>query len=336
MPLSLPPQMKLIRYIQAMRELWADIRAQRKFNAAFLVPYVETLEKKHVGHFHTGQKEKIFNYYGLFIPAVLASSYKRLYQESFTEAERKRVTLFGILTPVGDDLFDIDQLDIEAIRTITYTPHVYKASHFTAKVACEIQDYLLNHVPDRNAYIDAAKNVFEIQIETIRQQDPLITDDEAERITYAKGGYSVIIYHEVMQKASDELREGLFYVGSLMQFANDLFDLHKDLPDGIQTLPARCKDFNALKNLYYQRCLNCNQKINKLNFDQREKEKFLIKMHFIISRGLVALDHFIKIENKKGMPLAMHTLTRKELITDMQKPGNIFNWLRYLYKMPES
>lgn len=327
--------MHFIRYIQALRELWADIKTQRAFNAVFLEPYIQNLEQKYEGNFHSGQKEKILNYYGLFIPAVLAATYKRLYQTTFTEAERKRVTLFGVLTPVGDDLFDIDKLDIDSIQTITYTPHLYQAKHFTAKVACEIQDYLLSHVPDRSAYIDAAKNVFEIQIETLRQLDPAITDVDARNITYAKGGYSVIIYHEVIQKASDALREALFYVGSLMQFANDLFDLHKDLPDGIQTLPARCNDFKALKAVYYERCLTCNQKIWQLDFDQKEKEKFLIKMHFIISRGLVALDHFIAIENKLGKPLSMHTLSRKELITDMQKPGNILRWLRYLYQMPK-
>lgn len=326
--------MKIIRYIQALRELWKDIKSQRIFNSAFLLPYIESLETKYEGNFHPGQKEKILNYYGLFIPAVLAASYKRLYQQTFTDEERKRVTLFGILTPVGDDLFDIDKLDIEAIRTITYTPNLYQATHFTAHVACEIQEHLLQHVPDREAYTLAAKNVFEIQIETLRQLDAAIADEDARHITYAKGGYSVIIYHEVMQKASDALREALFYTGSLMQFANDLFDLHKDLPHGIQTLPARCKDFYALKTTYYERCLTCNQKIKSLNFDKKEKEKFLIKMHFIISRGLVALDHFIAIEKKKGKPLSMHALSRKELITDMQKPVNILRWLRYLYQMP--
>lgn len=318
-----------------MHELWADIKTQRAFNASFLIPHIEALEKKYQGNFHTGQKEKILNYYGLFIPAVLAASYKRLYQQPFTDEERKRVTLFGILTPVGDDLFDIDKLDIESIRTITYTPHLYEAKHFTAQVACEIQDHLLNHVPDRDAYTLAAKNVFEIQIETLRQLNPAITDEEAKNITYAKGGYSVIIYHEVMQKASDKFREALFVTGSLMQFANDLFDLHKDLPDGIQTLPARCKDFKVLKAIYYERCLTCNEKIKGLDFDKKEKELFLIKMYFIISRGLVALDHFIALENRNGKPLSMHTLSRKELITDMQKPGNIINWLRYLYQMPK-
>ncbi len=328
--------MNVIRYIQALSELWKDIQTQRRYNAAFLAPYIETLEKKYDGQFHEGQKEKILNYYGLFIPAVLAASYKRLYKIALSEDERKRVSLFGILTPVGDDLFDIDKLDIASIRTITYTPHLYKATHFTAQVACEIQDFLLHHVPDVAAYTLAAKNVFEIQIETLKQLDGDIPDEEIAQITFCKGGYSVIIYHEVMHAADDALRAALFDVGSLMQFANDLFDLHKDLPDGIQTLPARCSNFSALKKSYYNLCLQCNKKIRDLHFNKKEKDIFIIKMQFIISRGLVALDHFIQMEKEKGNALKMDTLTRKELITDMQKPLNIIKWLRYVFKMSAS
>ncbi len=325
--------MNVIRYIQALSELWKDIQTQKRFNKVFLAPYIETLEKKYDGHFHKGQREKILNYYGLFIPAVLAASYKRLYKTILSDDERKRVTLFGILTPVGDDLFDIDQLDIAAIHTITYTPHLYQDSHFTAHVACEIQDFLLHHVPNVAAYTLAAKHVFDIQIETLKQLDANISEEEIAHITFCKGGYSVIIYHEVMHAADDALRAALFDVGSLMQLANDLFDLHKDIPDGIQTLPARCTNFSALKKTYYNLSLQCNKKIRDLDFDKKEKEIFLIKMQFIITRGLVALDHFIQIENANGGALRMDTLSRKALITDMQKPSNIFKWLRYLIKM---
>ncbi len=183
---------------------------------------------------------------------------------------------------------------------------------------------------------NASKNVFEIQIETIKQTNPLITDEEIERITYAKGGYSVIIYHETLKKASPEMWQALFYVGSLMQLANDIFDMHKDVPDGIYTLPNRCTDFSALKKKYMDRVAECYRLIYALPYTKKNKTEFCIVMNFIISRGVVALDHFINLEKEKGRPLHIASLTRKEIICDMQKPSNILRWLKYMYTLPKT
>ena len=326
--------MTIFTYIKSFYHLWIDIKKQRAFNKSFLLPYMNELETRFSGQFHTGQKEKILNYYGLFIPAVLAASFKRLYEDVFTEAEMRMVTLFGILTPVGDDLFDLDKLDIDSIKAITFTPETFVADSFSAKVAKEIQTNLLQTVPDREAYLEASKNVFEIQIETIKQTAPSITEEELKRITYAKGGYSVIIYHEVLQKASPELWKALFYVGSLMQLANDIFDMHKDVPDGIFTLPNQCKDFRGLRELYMQRVKETNQLLLTLPFGKAAKKEFCLRMNFIISRGLVAIDKFIQLEKQKKAALNFSSLTRKEIVCDMQKPGNILRWLKYIYLLP--
>ncbi|MEP6514506.1 MAG: hypothetical protein ABJA79_11595, partial [Parafilimonas sp.] len=154
-------------------------------------------------------------------------------------------------------------------------------------------------------------------------------------ITFAKGGYSVIIYHETLKKASPEMWKVLFYIGSLMQFANDIFDMHKDVPDGITTLPNRCKDFKALRKKYVERVRECYKLIYALPFKEQNKKEFCIVMNFIISRGVVALDHFISIEKQKGGALIASELKRKEIICDMQKLSNILRWLKYIYVLPK-
>src|SRR5437867_1715196 len=130
--------MNLFNYISTFRKVYKEIKVQKQFNKDFLIPYLIELEEKHNGHFHPEQRAKILNYYGLFITSFLCSNYKRLYDETLSIDERKRATLFGVLTPVGDDLFDIDKLDIDSIRTITYTPESYTATTFSANVAKEI------------------------------------------------------------------------------------------------------------------------------------------------------------------------------------------------------
>ena len=219
--------MSVFSYISAFRNVYKEIKIQRRFNKDFLVPYLDELEEKYNGNFQPEQKGKIEKYYGLFITSFLCSSYKRLYDKTLTLEERKRATLFGILTPVGDDLFDIDKLDIENIRTITFNPETYTATTFASHVAKEIQTYLLQHVPHKAGYVDASKNVLHIQIETVKQTNPEISQEELERITYTKGAASVIIYHQCLDDAADaQMQEVLFLIGSLYQLGNDIFDLY--------------------------------------------------------------------------------------------------------------
>ncbi len=327
--------MGLITYIGALIKVKNEISKQKAMNQSFLLPYMRSLEERHGGSFPEQQVKKILNYYGLFIPSVLCGSYKRLYGKTLTDDERKRVSLFGILTPIGDDLFDIDKLDAESIRKIAFEPDAYDAQTFSSRVAKEIQSYLLKHVPYKEEYKAAAKNVFDIQLETIRQTNPAITNKVIEEITYAKGGYSVIIYHQTLDEpASTQMLEALFYIGSLMQFANDCFDIYKDIHDGIYTLASRCEDYKELKSLFLNRVKETNHLIAALPYNKRRKREFAVIMYFIIARAMVALDQMIKLQIKQGKPVDCLTTMRKQLITDMEKPGNIIKWLYYTYKLP--
>lgn len=328
--------MMIASYVRTVGRLIKELGKQRHYIHSFLNPYLLHLEKKYSGQFDEEQLKKIKSYYGLFIPTILCSSYKNLYGKDYREAERKRATLFGVLTPVGDDLFDIDKLDTAAITEITYYPHNYIAKSFSAHIAKEIQSFMLNDVPRKKEYLAAAKNVFEIQLQTIKQTSAAISDEELTSITYAKGGYSVIIYHQVMEEpAEDAMWQVLFYVGSLMQFGNDLFDMYKDLRDGITTLPNRCKDFSELRHMFLNRVRECNRLIYALPYKRQHKEEFAIAMHLVISRGVVVIDKMIGLERKLGKPLNYNNLTRKQLICDMEKPMNRIRWLYYTYTLPK-
>jgi len=300
------------------------------------VPYLEELEKKYDGKFYSEQKKKIEEYYGLFITSFLCSSYKRLSGQSLTVEERKRATLFGILTPVGDDLFDIDKLSYEDISAITFHPEQFNAVSFTAKVAREIQSYLLAHVPHKSEYIEASQNVLDIQIETAKQTNSNISNEELTRITYTKGAVSVIIYHQCLDdKADKQMQEALFYIGSLYQFGNDLFDLYKDVRDNIFTLVNTCTDFTKLREQFLNRVTEQNNKISQLHSGAKEKKAFCIVMNTINARSMVALDQFVKFEKQQGKGIDWWQMERKDMIVDMEKPFNFLKWFYYIWKLPK-
>ena len=322
-------------YFSAFRNVYKEIQLQKRFNNSYLLPYLEELEKKYGGSFAPEQRQKIVNYYGLFITSFLCSSYKRLYGQTLTDEERKRATLFGILTPVGDDLFDIDKLDIESIAAITFSPETYAASTFAAHVAKEIQTYLLAHVPHTDEYLQASEDVLKIQAETAKQTNKSISLQDLQRITYTKGAVSVVIYHQCLNEpASEQMLDALFYIGSLYQLGNDLFDLYKDVRDDIYTLVNTCKDFNSFKQQFIDRVKIQNQKINSLPYDEQRKKEFCIVMNTINARSMVAIEQFIRTQKKLGKAVDWWKLKRKDMIVDMEKPANFLKWMYYIYKLP--
>ena len=328
--------MNFFRYISTARTVYREIRVQKKFNRDFLIPYLDELEKKYRGRFQPEQKGKILNYYGLFITSFLCASYKRLYGKTLNAEERKRATLFGILTPVGDDLFDIDKLDNESVRQITFDPEAYNASTFSSYVAKEIQTYLLQTVPHKQEYIEASKNVLDIQVETIKQTRRDIPVEEMRRITYTKGAVSVIIYHQCLDEAADsQMQEVLFLIGSLYQVGNDIFDLFKDVRDHIYTLVNTCEDFEQFKKDFAERVKLQNQKIYALPYGKKDKEEFCIVMNTINARSMVAIEQFIATEKHCGKKINWWQLQRKDMIVDMEKTKNILRWLYYIWKLPK-
>ncbi|MBS1747413.1 MAG: hypothetical protein JST21_14695 [Bacteroidetes bacterium] len=327
--------MLLPRYFNIARKVYKEIKIQKQFNKSFLIPYLNELEKKYDGKFQAEQKKKILDYYGLFITSFLCSSYKRLYGKTLNNEERKRATLFGVLTPVGDDLFDIDKLDNNSIRNITFHPETFNAKTFSSHIAKEIQTYLLQTVPHKDAYIKASKDVLDIQVETILQTNPDISKEEIRRITYTKGAVSVIIYHQCLDEVADEqMMEVLFLIGSLFQLGNDIFDLYKDARDKIYTLINTCDDYSDFKKEFIERVKLQNQKIYALPYSKKDKEDFCIVMNTINARSLVAIDQFIETQKKINCKVNWQELDRKDMIVDMEKAKNILKWMKYIVALP--
>ena len=328
--------MRLLTCLRISLQIYKEIKIQKQYNKDFLVPYLHELELKYDGRFKDEQRQKILNYYGLFITSFLCSSYARLRGKTLTAAERKRATLFGILTPVGDDLFDEDKLDHNSIRSITFTPQRYTAISFSAKIAKEIQTFLLQDVVHKEAYLQAAENVLEIQIKTARQTDPSISREELEYITYTKGAASVIIYHQCLDdQADDQMKEALFVTGSLYQLGNDMFDLYKDVRDNIFTLINTCDDYAALRKVFLERVQLQNEKIMTMPYPEKNKAEFCFVMNTINARAVVALDQFVSMEKKLDKKMNWWQMQRKDMIVDMEKPLNFLKWLRYAYRLPQ-
>ena len=327
--------MDVFNYFTACYQVVKELRKQQHFNKVFLRSYLKELEEKYQGNFSDEQRFKIEKYYGLLIGPILCGTYKMLYGSGFTKEERKRATLFGILTPLGDDLFDVYHLPIERITNLTFDPSNYDAKIFAEQVVKEIQAFLLETVPNKTAYIAASKDVLDLQVATAAQTKSTIEHQLLEEITYKKGAVSVIIYHQILNEAAaDQMMEVLNEVGGLYQLGNDLFDVYKDSRDEIYTIPNTCKNFNRLRESFLQKVKKMNGLISAIPYEHNRKDKFSIIINSINARSLVAIDEWISFQQKNGKDVDYKKFERKDLIIDMEKPRLFLKWLYYTWRLP--
>ncbi len=308
--------------------VFREIQQQKIFNSKYLYPLLQGLEARHNGKFTPEQKQKIANYYGLYIAAFLGSAYKLLYGEKLNEAEREKAIFFAILTATGDDLTDIDKISAEELLSLTLDPYPFQPRSFLAKVARDLQIRMLEKVNNRQDYLDDARAVWQAQKNSEQQTRPL-PDELLRAITFEKGAVSVIIYHHCLdQPMGNALRKALWHTGALYQWGNDLFDVYKDLRDGVFTLPLQCADFREMKKDFLQMVEKQNAAIRSLEASESAKRNFRIRINAINARSLVAIDHFISLNAPD-----VKNCDRRELITDMEKPANFMKWLSYCLEM---
>ncbi len=83
---------------------------------------------------------------------------------------------------------------------------------------------LRNFVRDRAAYDQAARGLFQAQVDSAAQTRPEpMSEAELLRITLAKGGFAVLLCHFYLDHdASEAERECWYRIGGIIQLTNDL------------------------------------------------------------------------------------------------------------------
>ena len=317
------------RTLKTLFSFYKEVQFQKKYQAENLIPKLNRLEKQYFGSFSKEQKKKIINYYGLFISSILCSNIKKLYSAPYSIEEREKATYFGILTPVGDDLFDIEQLPLEALKKLSLTPNEYQPTTFSAFVAKDIQLLLASNVKNPAKYLEDSFYVFSSQVDTLKQTDSSISKSELERITFEKGGYSVLLFHHALnEELTDEMHDMLFLLGSILQLGNDIFDIYKDVHEGIYTLITQSTDLTIERKLLLKLLGEFKQTTNNLPLKTANIANFQSIMIAINARSLTALDKLIEFQKRSQIPLNWNICNRKDLICDLENPVYFTKWLK--------
>jgi hypothetical protein len=322
---------ELVRIPGLIFLLRRSYKAQRQFMEASMLQDLNAFIKDNEGHLSESDISKMRFYYGLAVP-VIGEIYKQLWGSGLSDAERRTLTYLGAATGLFDDFFDQDHVSLPRLRNMLLRPDLNDAR--TPKERLFIQFYLkaLEH---SNAELikQYCIDIYEAQVNSVRQSDPELPLEEITAITKEKGGVSILLYRAALERdISEQEKELILQIGFLGQLENDIFDIYKDHIAGIRTLATTAESFSALRETFTGVLSEVYRRIDHLNFPERNKRRFARLFSAVASRGLVCLDQLQALETEH---LNLSDFTRKQLICDMGTVKNNWKWIGYHTKHNE-
>jgi hypothetical protein len=334
-PLSVFSYIKNLAGIPALiLKVTRQLNTQRAFLDKELKDYINEVKTNNDGSISTDDLDKITSYYGLAVPAVLGEAFAALRDCPLSEKERRGCTWLAATTGLFDDFFENTALGDGYIESLYRLPGIYKGNNSNEKLTNHCWQLALKHCANKDLLTDMASMVHRAQSDSRLQKNNNPGEEMLRRITFDKGGYSVLFYMSFFYRAIPFADEKLFYkAGALLQLENDLFDVYKDHRDKITTLVTGGTKIAALQKNYLDLWAQTKQCLSETEFSEQGKKHFLRILCGLVSRGLVCLYMLEQREKENKGFFDPTVFTRKQLICDMEKPVNLLRTIHYYAKL---
>ena len=309
------------------------ILLNQKKEARWGTVFLHQLEKKFDGSFDERTFKKIIFYYSLKVPAI-CDAFLHLHNKKTNRQECERLLHYFICSSIFDNFFDREELNDDEIYSITFASKNYTANNFNERISLNSHLSILNYVRNNEHYLNILKKEYDVQVASRKQFDIDIANKEIEHITLEKGGNAVLLCSFYLDhQASTHEENCWFKLGNIIQYVNDLFDIYRDLQSGLQTIPNRMKDAREFKKYYEDLITSLQAEIKAIDVAENKKLHFTISLMGICALGLIAIEQLINIQGNAATLPDLKTLTRKDLIIDMERKSNLWKWVKTVYKL---
>ncbi|MCC6258718.1 MAG: hypothetical protein IT254_10370 [Chitinophagaceae bacterium] len=306
-----------------LKNILNDLNIQRHFIQLHIHPITSSFMKLNDGTLDDRDIQKIFNYYGLAVPAILGEAFCLLNGKKMTERERCCSTAQGAMTGLFDDFFDKQFLDEENIKSAIENNIQPDRSSNEALFSLFYQK-ALKTAPAAALVKQRLLDVYQEQLESKKQLGGALSYENLLELTQKKGATSLLFYYSAFCQKETAIENNLIAkLGGWMQLSNDIFDVYKDRESGIDTLVTTCCDIKGLKTLYLTGIRKCFSEARNLPFNSRNIDAFLNRLSIgIFSRALVCLSQLEKNQQVTGGKFEVNQYSRKQLICDMDTAEN--------------
>lgn len=313
-----------------------EIKKQMKRQTAFihqeLDPILVPFEQSNDGSLSEFDFKKIRNYYGVGSVVLAGEAIALLHDFEMKDQERKALTFLSAITGLYDDFFDKSYTDLSKIKDLSDPIIQLEGLNTHEQLFRNLLSIAIENIPQKEEAFEYAEMVFDAQENSLTQKEVNTSWEDLLNATQRKGSSSLLLYRCCFNRIIDNTEINLLQAtGAFMQVCNDIFDVHKDLQEGIYTIANRCDSIDHLRKLVLE---EFNEIVLQLEFAEfNNKEAFLDRIKFVSSQTLVALDHYEKATAQTQGKFQPEKYNSKEIVLAMDKPSNFMKaavkWMKH-------
>ncbi len=266
----------------------------------------------------------------VLLGSALGQTFCLLRGQAISEHEKSSFLHLSLFAPFYDDLFDTGEFKESRILEMMANPKGCKPASFFEAILCEALAAVYEKCPNRILFDQRFRELFEAQKQNRHALlSPGLQSSWTES-SLKKGGISAQLYRSLLthpMRVGEE--EAFFHLGSLIQFMDDLFDVHEDFVTGRKTLMTRSQDMETLAKWYQKETWECLERFRGLGYQPRDQKRFLFRVNFILSRGSVCLQRFSELQKSAQRKFDPRLFRPDQLLIDMEKPRNFLLNLDY-------
>ncbi|QEC42069.1 class 1 isoprenoid biosynthesis enzyme [Pseudobacter ginsenosidimutans] len=272
---------------------------------------------------------RITKYYQLALNLVCENIYL-IPEKKLNASEHRNILQLSIFMPLFDDLFDDRLLDYPQIEALITEPEKYTPSNKIDSIVHALYVQLLREIPARDRFIQYLKEGAYWELQSLKQFNSEISEEELTQITYNKSYYSILLFCSVLESWPGAAMEALLYpVSGLMQLTNDVFDVWKDLQKGVHTIPNLYWNYEKLEAVFLNEVRSINTQTARLPYPVNNRKNFLIRTHALNAMGWMSLQQLREVAILKPFSEA----SRKELVCDMDSLRQQLRWVGYVRQL---
>lgn len=301
---------------------------QYRFIKKFLEPLVDSFAGLLNYQLNPMERGKTFRYYPLLSVCALAETYTLLKGRGLTEIERKRVTLMSAMATLCDDLIDEDGWTEQQLLDLLDSKIPYSSLPVKAKLIVSMnEEFKRLQIP--NGYWDQLRKAFHGQADSIRQHQPDLSLEDTLLIAREKNGNYCLAVAFLLDEDWSDLDKAIIYQhGIIGQIGNDVYDSYKDIHQDIYTVVRKVNNISQLRSIFITECSKIQELIMQLNCNTKRKKHIIRKLTCIDAFTLYGINQLQDAENKYGQPIDWPSVTRKELIIDMEINANRWKYIQ--------
>jgi hypothetical protein len=323
----------LIRQFGLFLNFAHNVKFQKRFLHNQVAAIVNQFKQTNDGSLDEDDFRKIY-LYGYAVPAMIGETFCVLRGTKMSEQERLAMTYLGTITGLFDDFFDKKNSSVAEIEMLIENPTESNSSNSYEKLIVTLFNKVLENCSDKNQLKSYCKSVFEAEVQSKKQMLPDIKRDEIKEIIFQKGGVSMLLYSCALSGSLSEADKTIiFKLGSLGQLENDIFDVYKDYHEGIKTLVTTETRISNLRKIYSGLVEEIFDMVAETNYPDKNKHDFMRILALVLCRGYVCLDYLEKNEQSTNNIFSVETYQKKDVVCDMETPGNFLRLLHYAAKI---